>query len=724
MKKVSNREAGWGVASALAGMATALGLVLASTVPGTASGATAGGNVPNWVLSARSVGDARDSERVRIALFLSFRDIDGLKSLVAAVSTPGSAQYRQYLTPDEFRARFAPDPAQVKLVQETLKSLGFKIESTPKSGIFVEASGTVAQVKAAFGVTQKLYSVQGKTLRANAEMPKLPARIAGIVTYVGGLDESPALLKPAYVTRDRGETLGSAAGSPNATADAKIIGNAPPPPQTGIIGNFCSTYWGDHTATLSTTPGFYPATVPWELCGYTPQQLRQAYGADKVTQTGKGVKVGIVDLYASPTIVFDANQYSKNHGLPALTYLNFQQIVPPGLFSVPASDPCGPQGWYAEESLDVEAVHSMAPDAYIVFTGITCTDPGNTGLYNLIDNHIVDIITNSYGFNGEALSPDFINTENAYFLQAAAEGISVLFSSGDDGDNAAGNGIASGSWEATSPYVTAVGGTSLALYDSTGKKAEWGWGDYRAFLNGVTVSTDGTSITTSGLALPFAFYSGSGGGPSLSQLAPDYQANVPYLYSGYTKLANGNYVWLQTPHRVTPDISLVGDPYTGFIYGETFAVTGDPVYDAPCTPIGTTGNEYCETVIGGTSLASPLGAGVVALLDQAAEESGHSTFGFLNPFIYSLPVGPAGSSTAPLIDVAAPRTPTAVLRGYLGNPNKVRLVTMNSAPNVAGTAVTEGLDTSYRTVRGYDETTGNGTPNVPALIQLITGATK
>jgi hypothetical protein len=64
-----------------------------------------------------------------------------------------------------------------------------------------------------------------------------------------------------------------------------------------------------------------------------------------------------------------------------------------------------------------------------------------------------------------------------------------------------------------------------------------------------------------------------------------------------------------------------------------------------------------------------------------------------------------------------------VLRGYLGNPNKVRLVTMNSVPNNAGTHVTEGVDTSYRTLPGYDESTGNGTPNVPALIQVVTGAT-
>jgi len=59
-------------------------------------------------------------------------------------------------------------------------------------------------------------------------------------------------------------------------------------------------------------------------------------------------------VYASPTIQNDVNRYSANHGLPKLTSKNFRQIVPAGLFDVPADDPCGPQGWYGEETLDFE----------------------------------------------------------------------------------------------------------------------------------------------------------------------------------------------------------------------------------------------------------------------------------------------------------------------------------------------------------------------------------
>jgi subtilase family serine protease len=596
----------------------------------------------------------------------------------------------------------------VARVQRTLQKLGFIIGNTPKSGLFVEASGTVAQIKANFGVSQDLYSYKGKLLRANAESPRIPAEISDVVTYVAGLDDTSQLRKPNHVRMTQ-----------HLAASASEDPDAPPPPAASINSPVCSKYWADHKAKLSTAPGLYAQTLPWLICGYTPRQLRAAYGSDEVKETGKGVRVAIVDIYASPTIVDDANRYSKAHKLPQLTYLNFQQLVPPGLFDVPANDPCGPQGWYEEETLDVESVHSMAPNAFILFGGITCTDPGNAALYDIIDNRLADIVTNSYGFNGEALPADFIAAENQYFMQAAAEGMSVLFSSGDSGDLVASNGIASGSWEATSPYVTAVGGTSLALLNAEGDKKEWGWGNYRAFLTDATVAKNGKTIKTSGVALPFTFYSGSGGGPSLVMLAPSYQDNVPYTLSGFTTITGGIVIPLEAPHRVTPDISMVGDPYTGFLYGETYTITGDPILDAGCKKLSTT-TEYCEESIGGTSLSSPLFAGVLALVNEARFKHHKGAVGFVNPALYTFDTGNSDKSTAPIIDVKAPKTPTAVLRGYLGDPTRVRVVTMNSTPNADNTAVIEGADSSYLVTPGYDEVTGLGTPNVPALIEAFT----
>jgi subtilase family serine protease len=681
-------------------------------------------NVPHWASQANHVASAAESDRVTIVAYLSLRNQSALKDLIAAQATPTSPSYGKYLTPEQFHAQFSPNAADVQRVQRSLQKLGFHIDHVPASGLFVRASGSVAQAKASFGVSQELYSYKGKILRANAETPRIPATISDVVTYVAGLDQTAQLRKPSHIRLNETERSASQVSARAASSD-HAAPNAPPPVAANLPSIVCSNYWGELSATLSAAAGPYPKTLPWLICGYDPQQVRAAYGADSVRQDGSGVRVGIVDLYASPTIQDDVNRYSKNHGLPRLTSKNFRQIVPAGLFDVPADDPCGPQGWYGEQSLDFDAVHSMAPGAYIIYSATTCTDPGNGGLYELIDNHLADIVTNSYGYNGEGLPADFINAEDQFFMQAAVEGMSILFSSGDDGDLAAINGYASGSWEATSPYVTAVGGTSLALLNRGGDKKEWGWGTYRVSMNGVVVSADGKSIATSGPALPYAFYSGSGGGPSVIELAPSYQAAVPYSLSGFTTLVDGTVVPLGAPYRVTPDISMVGDPYTGFLYGETFTIAGDPVSDSGCTPISST-LEYCEGSIGGTSLSSPLFAGVLALVNQARFQSHKGPVGFVNPALYHLGHGGDDSDSAPIVDVKKPSSPTAVLRGYLGNPNRLRVVTMNSVPNpnfVPGEddqpAVIEGADTSYRTTRGYDEVTGLGTPNVPALIRAF-----
>src|ERR1700692_3125681 len=156
-----------------------------------------------------------------------------------------------------------------------------------------------------------------------------------VVAFLAAPDDSAMLRQPNHIRLDE---------QTSAAASASTTPYAPPPVQTGIPSVACSTYWGDHQATLSPGVAPYASTLPWLMCGYTPQQVRTAYGADHVKETGKGVTVAIVDLYGSPTIVADVNRYSANHGLPKLTAKNFRQILPANIYNVPASDPCGPQG--------------------------------------------------------------------------------------------------------------------------------------------------------------------------------------------------------------------------------------------------------------------------------------------------------------------------------------------------------------------------------------------
>lgn len=675
------------------------------------------GTVPPWVGNAKKLGTVDDNKRVAVTFYLRWRNQQQLERLITDQTTPGSPRYGQFLTPPEFHARFSPRAEDLRKVQNALSELGFKLWRTPDSGLFVPASATVLQIKNAFHVSQDLYSYRGKTLRAHAEDPSIPASLANLVTYVAGLDDSHLLIRPA-------DTRRAATG---ASPALKPPFGAPPYAP-------CSTYFGDNVAQLeSPSPFPYGSDLPWWICGYTPQQIQAAYGANKVKETGAGVRVAITDLYASPTIVEDVNRYSTNHGLPLLSYQNFVQIVPPRVNQVPPGDPCGYQGWWAEETLDVTAVHSMAPDAFIFYVGGACDqvdlgdgDNAIEPLYEVIDNRLADIVTNSWGYNGEAdIAPGEVQSDNAEFMQAAAEGMSVLFASGDCGDSTpCGQSIGSGSWQATSPYVTAVGGTTLGLKNASGEKSDWGWGTYYTNFNDAEILDGGRQVTDQGWLTPFLFGAGSGGGPSLIMLEPSYQKKVvPELLATQTYLSDGLPVPLDPPRRVTPDISMVGDGSTGFLVGETGTIYSPPL-DPGCVKLSET-TEYCESSDGGTSVSSPLFAGVLALVNERRFSNGGGPIGFANPALYRLPVGDEGSS-APIIDVRAPTEPTSVILSFCGfedscvyaAPNIISSFTINSVPRPNGHIV-EGVDTSLRTAPGYDNVTGLGTPNVPALINAL-----
>ncbi len=689
--------------------------------------ATIPGNVGGWVGKAQRVGTAAADGRVTIVLHMALRNPDRLAQFVADVSKPDSPDYGKYLTLAGFRSRFAPDPADAAAAAALLNSAGMKNVTVGPAGAYVSAEASVAQVAATFGVTQDLYLYRGRTVRANNELPSIPAALAGKVLAIEGLDASNAR-HPNHVSVLEGERR-----APQGVVAEETATVTPPPVAAALPSPYCDTYAGDLEATLSTAPTPYAATLPWLLCGYTPQQVRQAYGLNRVPATGSGVTVAIVDAYASPTLMADGNAYAKNHKLPKLTASNFSEIIPEGIYDVPAADVGTAYGWWGEESLDLAAVHGSAPGANIVYVG--ASDSGSSltvALTNAIYNRAADIITNSYSYNGD-IDPADTAAQDQTFMVAASTGITLLFSSGDDGDLSQINGIATGSYESDSAYVTGVGGTSLFLRNSGGGKGEWGWGNYRDYLGAATVNS-GTSITTSGLETTtafgetfadFAFYAGSGGGLSLVSPQPSYQAGiVPDALATTLYTANGS-AFTIAKERVAPDVSMVADPYTGYLYGETFTTAGNAVSDSGCTAVTAT-TEYCENSIGGTSLASPLMAGTLAVVDQVRLAAGKPLLGFANPFFYAGKIGTTLQASG-INDVKAPTSPTALLRGYANNLTRVRVVTINSVPfdiattpyalQLCGSKICEGLDDVFNnTMAGYDNVTGLGVPYVPNLV--------
>jgi subtilase family serine protease len=495
------------------------------------------------------------------------------------VSNPRSSSYRQYLTPAQFRQQFAPTANQVAQVQNWLTSQGFSLVYTPKNNHYVSAQGTVAQAQAAFGTSFGMYKVKGLTLRAPSVDVSIPSSLAGVVNTVLGLDQSYEFIHTNHVVD--GKAPPSAA-----------FRNSPP----------LSAWWAQLVSPYAYPTGFtalsVPSTAPWSIRGHTPAQIKGAYRISS-SYDGTGQTVAIIDAYASPTILQDVNQWSTNRGIPRFGTAGggtFTQVVAPGIYNVPDNPAQSPTGWYGEETLDVEAVHGMAPNAHIVYVGA----PNNyrdldSALNHVVDNHLAQIVSNSYGFATELLPPGYILPVEDTLIQAAIEGIGVYFSSGDAGDETVNFGFATTEWPTSSPWVTAVGGTALGVSATNTRVIETGWGTSN-------YNCDTTTLVCSRTGWLY----GAGGGYSAIFPEPQYQIDAG----------------LSFPGRGVPDVAALGDIQTGYLIGQTQSF--------PATCLGPATVMYDEYRVGGTSLSCPIVAGIMALSDQKAGFA----HGFANPFFY------------------------------------------------------------------------------------------
>jgi subtilase family serine protease len=579
------------------------------------------------------------------------------------------------MTPGGFRNSFAPSQADAGNVRSWLQSQGFTIVYTPTNNHYVSAEGTAAQVEAAFGAKLNEYSVNGLTLRAPASDLTIPASLANTVVSVLGVDQSSMLFEPL----NRHDT--------NAPPAAGFR-NAPP----------CSQWWAQYTQDNAgpTLPKYDGQSLPYAPCGYTPPQLREAYG-DNGPANGNGVTVAVIDAYASPTIVQDVNQYIANHDATnPLPNGQFTQVVAPGTYRRPENPRQDPQGWYGEETLDVEAVHAMAPAAKIVYVGA----PNNyqdldAAMNHVVDRRLADIVTNSYGFPTEFLPAGYVKPLNDTFIQAAIEGITILFSSGDNGDEIGTRGYRTADWPASSPWVTAVGGTSLAAGVSAADPGryqyETGWSTTRNRLN----CTGVLAATNSWCSFEVYLYGAGGGASRLfpqpwwqSGIVPNSIAQPSGFTPSFTRLG-----------RAVPDISAVGDPNTGMLIGQTQTFNTGP------SPT------YGEFRIGGTSLSSPLMAGMFAVAQQLRG----SSLGFANPLLYQAGVRSSLTDVKPLAGTAA-----GVIRvDYVNGENDANGVLYSvrtlgfhtSSRNVTSPAFPTGdYNTTIYTRPGYDDVTGLGSP--------------
>ena len=343
----------------------------------------------------------------------------------------------------------------------------------------------------------------------------------------------------------------------------------------------------------------------YKVACYKPGQIQQAYHLPAVYAsgvTGKGATIVIVDSYGSPTIKNDLSVFDRTFGLPAPP--SFRIIQPAG--KVPAYNPNNSDmvGWAGETTLDVEYAHTVAPGAnlLLVETPVSETE-GVHGFPQIVkaeeyvlNHHLGDVISQSFSAT-EQTFPNFSAVQalrGAYQL-AAKDKVTVLTAAGDSG--AADVGLDEStyylfpvtSWPDSDPLVTGIGGTQLHFNSAGQPTAPTVWNDtYNKATNEFAAGNAGPN--------PLA----GGGGKSIFFTRPWYQ-------NGVRKVVGDQ--------RGVPDISMSA-ACNGSVdtYG-TFG--GAPAGWSPAC---------------GTSEATPLFAGIVALADQVA---GHS-LGLINPALYQL----------------------------------------------------------------------------------------
>ncbi|WP_406264747.1 S53 family peptidase [Actinacidiphila glaucinigra] len=638
----SRRRAGLALAATLPLVAGALAMGIPTAQADAPHGRHGlAGSRPGWATTKADRGATADTADVTLRVYLAGRDAQGLAAYAKAVSDPGSASYGAFLSAKQAKARFGATAQQVAHTRQWLESSGLRV--TGVNDHYLTVTGDVADAEKAFGTQLHNYAKGAKTYHAPTGTASVPASLGGAVLTVTGLDNSPRRARHQ-------DTL-------------------PPPGAVFKNAGPFSTYYGSNTD--KKLPVAYGTRAPYAVKGYTGKQLRAAYGAG--SYNGKGVTVAITDAFASPTIVADAKKYAARNGDAPYKRGQLSQVLPAD-YRYTSPDECDASGWYGEETLDVEAVHAVAPAADITYVGASsCTDDDLLdALGKIVDHRLADIVSNSWGDLESNETPDIAAAYDQIFQIGAVEGIGFYFSSGDAGDNVAnplGTGAKQVDTPANSPWVTSVGGTSLAVGKGDTYQWETGWGTLKA-----TLAEDRSSWT----AFPGGFTSGAGGGTSKLYAQPFYQRGV---VPDSLALAGGGKV----RQRVEPDISAVADPNTGFLVGQTQAF-----------PDGSL--QYSEYRIGGTSLAAPVIAGVQALAQQAR----HGVpIGFANPLIYDR------YGTGAYHDV----TDHPLGRGK--DLAVVRVDYANGFDAADGTITSLrslGKDSSLSAVVGYDDVTGVGTP--------------
>ena len=564
-----------------------------------------------------------------------------------------------------------PRAADVAAVTAWLRAAGFTVGAIPANHRTISFSGTTAQVEKAFGTDLQTFRRSGSTVSANASSVSVPRALAGTVVGISGLDTRPCAGRttPAHLTPPAPAATTTAAPA-SAAAPADTL---PPPGPVFRNATPCSAYYGQKAAT--SVPQILTDPLTYAPCGYKPGQIRAPTGwmtPSRAGYDGRGATIAILDAFASPTIFSDAQTYARrNDPRHPLRHSQFAQSLPASYSFV---DECDAAGWYGEETLDVEAAHATAPPAQLLYVGArSCQDADlNAAMNTVVDNGLAQVISNSYGSSGEPASPP-TSPEHQTFLQAAAQGISVMFSSGDNGDEVATPASARSTTRPPTPGSPRSAARHWPSTKDNGYGFEQGWGT-------------GKSVLTQGAWSPSrpAYLYGGGGGTSRLFTQPRTRRTSSRPRSRTTSARartapSRTWPWSATPTRGSSSARARRSRTARSATASTASAA--PACPARCSPASSRSPT--------SSTAAPLG--------------------FLNPRLYSL------AGTSAFRDVNHGRKVTTGV---------VRVDFVNGVDDKAGLTTslrTLGQTGTLYTRKGYDDVTGIGTPNGASFFTAVAG---
>ncbi len=625
--------------------------------------------------------------RMMLVLKRSDQQETALRRLIENQQNKNSSSYHNWLTPVEFGAQFGPADSDIAAVTNWLTASGFQITQISNGRTVIEFNGTAGQVKQAFGTAIHSYVVKGEQHWANASDPSIPKALAPVIAGVNSLNGFRRKAQNIYVGTYSEKTRQLTSPNPNIA-----YGGA-----CGPLSALCNAVGPYDFATI------YDLLPLWNA-------------SPAINGTGQTIAiVGDTDIYAgdptaTPPIPSDAVAFWNLFGLDGV------HAPQPTLNIITNGPDPGYNGDEPEADIDTQWSGAAAPGATIDFVTSADTDTvagiDLSAIY-IIDNNLAPVMSESYGECEAGLGTSGIDFYGNMWEQAAAQGITVMVSSGDSGsagcdysgyppdldveyfgfDGLAVNGIAS------TPWNVAVGGTDFnqpttalqeQYWNSTnapitqesakGPIPETTWNN--SCTNAIWQPTYGTTAEAAcnNLSLDDAIVGGGGGGASgedglgFGWLKPTWQTGhgVP----------NDN-------ARDLPDVSLFAS--NGFL-GSFYVIcqsdqTGGP---GSCTLDNLGG-------YGGTSVASPAFAGIMALVNQATKS-------------------PQGNANLVLYNLAS-NQPTAFHDVPVGSTIAMPCVTGTDPDCITNVGTDNyGILSGWATTASYDLATGLGSVDAANLV--------